>query len=90
MTRPFQLFSSAICCHPYNKEEKNCATAKPSSKAPFFGNLNEIFEQINGKVSYDNLDDGCSISGYIFYIFHSMKEVGGRRHHEATNLTAQQ
>ncbi len=44
---------------PYNNEEKNLRYGEnPHQKATFFGNLNEIFEQLNGKeLSYNNLVD---------------------------------
>jgi phosphoribosylaminoimidazolecarboxamide formyltransferase/IMP cyclohydrolase len=44
---------------PYNKEEKTLRYGEnPHQKATFFGNLNEIFEQLNGKeLSYNNLVD---------------------------------
>jgi phosphoribosylaminoimidazolecarboxamide formyltransferase / IMP cyclohydrolase len=44
---------------PYNKEEKAMRYGEnPHQKAVFFGNLNEIFEQLNGKeLSYNNLVD---------------------------------
>ena len=44
---------------PYNKEEKIMRYGEnPHQKAAFFGNLNEIFEQLNGKeLSYNNLVD---------------------------------
>jgi phosphoribosylaminoimidazolecarboxamide formyltransferase/IMP cyclohydrolase len=44
---------------PFNKEEKNLRYGEnPHQKATFFGDLNEIFEQLNGKeLSYNNLVD---------------------------------
>jgi phosphoribosylaminoimidazolecarboxamide formyltransferase/IMP cyclohydrolase len=44
---------------PFNKEEKIMRYGEnPHQKAMFFGNLNEIFEQLNGKeLSYNNLVD---------------------------------
>jgi phosphoribosylaminoimidazolecarboxamide formyltransferase / IMP cyclohydrolase len=44
---------------PFNKEEKAMRYGEnPHQKATFFGNLNEIFEQLNGKeLSYNNLVD---------------------------------
>ena len=44
---------------PYNKEEKIMRYGEnPHQKATFFGNLNEIFDQLNGKeLSYNNLVD---------------------------------
>ena len=44
---------------PYNKEEKAMRYGEnPHQKAAFFGNLNEIFDQLNGKeLSYNNLVD---------------------------------
>jgi phosphoribosylaminoimidazolecarboxamide formyltransferase/IMP cyclohydrolase len=44
---------------PFNKEEKILRYGEnPHQKATFFGNLNEIFEQLNGKeLSYNNLVD---------------------------------
>jgi phosphoribosylaminoimidazolecarboxamide formyltransferase/IMP cyclohydrolase len=44
---------------PYNKEEKTLRYGEnPHQKAAFFGNLDEIFEQLNGKeLSYNNLVD---------------------------------
>jgi phosphoribosylaminoimidazolecarboxamide formyltransferase / IMP cyclohydrolase len=44
---------------PFNKEEKAMRYGEnPHQKAVFFGNLNEIFEQLNGKeLSYNNLVD---------------------------------
>ncbi len=44
---------------PFNKEEKIMRYGEnPHQKAAFFGNLDEIFEQLNGKdLSYNNLVD---------------------------------
>ncbi|HMK24695.1 MAG TPA: bifunctional phosphoribosylaminoimidazolecarboxamide formyltransferase/IMP cyclohydrolase [Chitinophagaceae bacterium] len=44
---------------PFNKEEKFLRYGEnPHQKASFFGNLNELFEQLNGKeLSYNNLVD---------------------------------
>jgi len=44
---------------PFNKEEKAMRYGEnPHQKAAFFGNLNEIFDQLNGKeLSYNNLVD---------------------------------
>ncbi|MBK8952025.1 MAG: bifunctional phosphoribosylaminoimidazolecarboxamide formyltransferase/IMP cyclohydrolase [Chitinophagaceae bacterium] len=44
---------------PYNKEEKIMRYGEnPHQKAAFFGNLSELFEQLNGKeLSYNNLVD---------------------------------
>ncbi|MBI5859041.1 MAG: bifunctional phosphoribosylaminoimidazolecarboxamide formyltransferase/IMP cyclohydrolase [Sphingobacteriales bacterium] len=44
---------------PFNKEEKILRYGEnPHQKATFFGNLDEIFEQLNGKeLSYNNLVD---------------------------------
>src|SRR6187401_3238595 len=44
---------------PFNKEEKTMRYGEnPHQKAAFFGNLNELFEQLNGKeLSYNNLVD---------------------------------
>ncbi len=44
---------------PYNKEEKILRYGEnPHQKAAFFGNLDELFEQLNGKeLSYNNLVD---------------------------------
>ena len=44
---------------PFNKEEKALRYGEnPHQKAAFFGNLDEIFEQLNGKeLSYNNLVD---------------------------------
>jgi len=44
---------------PFNKEEKSMRYGEnPHQKAVFFGNLDEIFEQLNGKeLSYNNLVD---------------------------------
>jgi phosphoribosylaminoimidazolecarboxamide formyltransferase/IMP cyclohydrolase len=44
---------------PFNKEEKAMRYGEnPHQKAVFFGNLDEIFEQLNGKeLSYNNLVD---------------------------------
>jgi phosphoribosylaminoimidazolecarboxamide formyltransferase/IMP cyclohydrolase len=52
----FHLLSVAT---PYNKEEKTLRYGEnPHQQAAFFGNLDEIFEQLNGKeLSYNNLVD---------------------------------
>jgi phosphoribosylaminoimidazolecarboxamide formyltransferase/IMP cyclohydrolase len=44
---------------PFNKEEKAMRYGEnPHQKAVFFGNLNELFDQLNGKeLSYNNLVD---------------------------------
>ncbi|MGB3007678.1 MAG: bifunctional phosphoribosylaminoimidazolecarboxamide formyltransferase/IMP cyclohydrolase [Chitinophagaceae bacterium] len=44
---------------PYNKEEKTMRYGEnPHQKAIFFGNLNELFDQLNGKdLSYNNIVD---------------------------------
>jgi len=44
---------------PFNKEEKTMRYGEnPHQKAAFFGNLNELFDQVNGKeLSYNNLVD---------------------------------
>jgi phosphoribosylaminoimidazolecarboxamide formyltransferase/IMP cyclohydrolase len=44
---------------PFNKEEKAMRYGEnPHQKAAFFGNLNELFDQLNGKeLSYNNLVD---------------------------------
>jgi phosphoribosylaminoimidazolecarboxamide formyltransferase/IMP cyclohydrolase len=44
---------------PYNKEEKSLRYGEnPHQNAFFFGNLNELFDQLNGKeLSYNNLVD---------------------------------
>src|SRR6187551_2681949 len=44
---------------PFNKEEKTMRYGEnPHQKAAFFGNLNELFDQLNGKeLSYNNLVD---------------------------------
>jgi phosphoribosylaminoimidazolecarboxamide formyltransferase/IMP cyclohydrolase len=44
---------------PYNKEEKTMRYGEnPHQKATFFGNLNELFDQLNGKdLSYNNIVD---------------------------------
>lgn len=44
---------------PFNKEEKSLRYGEnPHQEAAFFGNLSEIFEQLNGKeLSYNNLVD---------------------------------
>ena len=44
---------------PFNKEEKPMRYGEnPHQKAAFFGNLNELFDQLNGKeLSYNNLVD---------------------------------
>ncbi len=44
---------------PFNKEEKNLRYGEnPHQKATFFGNIDELFEQLNGKaLSYNNLVD---------------------------------
>ena len=44
---------------PFNKEEKILRYGEnPHQKAVFFGNLNELFDQLNGKeLSYNNLVD---------------------------------
>ncbi|MES1215891.1 MAG: bifunctional phosphoribosylaminoimidazolecarboxamide formyltransferase/inosine monophosphate cyclohydrolase [Bacteroidota bacterium] len=44
---------------PFNKEEKTMRYGEnPHQKAAFFGNLDELFEQLNGKeLSYNNLVD---------------------------------
>ena len=44
---------------PFNKEEKAMRYGEnPHQKAAFFGNLNEVFDQLNGKdLSYNNLVD---------------------------------
>jgi len=44
---------------PFNKDEKSMRYGEnPHQKAAFFGNLNEIFDQLNGKeLSYNNLVD---------------------------------
>lgn len=44
---------------PFNKEKKDLRYGEnPHQSATFFGNLNEIFEQLNGKeLSYNNLVD---------------------------------
>jgi phosphoribosylaminoimidazolecarboxamide formyltransferase/IMP cyclohydrolase len=44
---------------PFNKEEKIMRYGEnPHQKAAFFGNLNELFDQLNGKeLSYNNLVD---------------------------------
>lgn len=44
---------------PFNKEEKTLRYGEnPHQKAVFFGNLDELFEQLNGKeLSYNNLVD---------------------------------
>jgi phosphoribosylaminoimidazolecarboxamide formyltransferase / IMP cyclohydrolase len=44
---------------PYNKEEKTMRYGEnPHQKAAFFGNLDELFKQLNGKeLSYNNLVD---------------------------------
>jgi phosphoribosylaminoimidazolecarboxamide formyltransferase/IMP cyclohydrolase len=52
----FHGFSVAT---PFNKEEKAMRYGEnPHQKAAFFGNLNELFDQLNGKeLSYNNLVD---------------------------------
>jgi phosphoribosylaminoimidazolecarboxamide formyltransferase / IMP cyclohydrolase len=52
-------FHSLHVVTPYNKEEKTMRYGEnPHQQAVFFGNLNEIFEQLNGKeLSYNNLVD---------------------------------
>jgi len=44
---------------PFNKEEKTMRYGEnPHQKAAFFGNLNELFDQLNGKeLSYNNIVD---------------------------------
>ena len=44
---------------PFNKEEKTLRYGEnPHQKATFFGNINELFDQLNGKeLSYNNLVD---------------------------------
>ena len=44
---------------PFNKEEKTMRYGEnPHQKAVFFGNLNELFDQLNGKeLSYNNIVD---------------------------------
>ena len=52
-------FHQLYVVSPYNKEEKIMRYGEnPHQKAVFFGNLNEIFDQLNGKeLSYNNLVD---------------------------------
>jgi phosphoribosylaminoimidazolecarboxamide formyltransferase/IMP cyclohydrolase len=52
-------FHRASVVTPFNKEEKVLRYGEnPHQKAVFFGNLDEIFEQLNGKeLSYNNLVD---------------------------------
>ena len=52
----FHLLSVAT---PFNKEEKTMRYGEnPHQKAVFFGNLNELFDQLNGKeLSYNNIVD---------------------------------
>ena len=52
-------FHQLSVASPFNKEEKNLRYGEnPHQKAAFFGNLDEIFEQVNGKeLSYNNLVD---------------------------------
>jgi len=52
-------FHSLAVATPYNKTEKILRYGEnPHQKAVFFGNLNELFEQLNGKeLSYNNLVD---------------------------------
>ena len=58
--REAQECARVATTHPtFNKEEKAMRYGEnPHQKAAFFGNLDEIFEQINGKeLSYNNLVD---------------------------------
>ena len=52
-------FHQLSAATPYNKEEKTMRYGEnPHQKAVFFGNLDELFEQLNGKeLSYNNLVD---------------------------------
>ena len=52
-------FHQLSVASPFNKEEKILRYGEnPHQKAAFFGNLGEIFEQLNGKeLSYNNLVD---------------------------------
>jgi phosphoribosylaminoimidazolecarboxamide formyltransferase/IMP cyclohydrolase len=52
-------FHQLTVATPFNKEEKIMRYGEnPHQKAAFFGNLNEIFDQLNGKeLSYNNLVD---------------------------------
>jgi phosphoribosylaminoimidazolecarboxamide formyltransferase/IMP cyclohydrolase len=52
-------FHQSTVITPFNKEEKILRYGEnPHQKAAFFGNLDEIFEQLNGKeLSYNNLVD---------------------------------
>ncbi|HWR33824.1 MAG TPA: bifunctional phosphoribosylaminoimidazolecarboxamide formyltransferase/IMP cyclohydrolase, partial [Chitinophagaceae bacterium] len=58
---------------PYNKEEKTMRYGEnPHQKAAFFGNLDEIFEQLNGKgLSYNNLVD----VGAAVQLIHEFRET---------------
>lgn len=52
-------FHQLTIATPFNKEEKIMRYGEnPHQKAAFFGNLNELFDQLNGKeLSYNNLVD---------------------------------
>ncbi len=52
-------FHQLAIATPYNKEEKTMRYGEnPHQKAAFFGNLDELFNQLNGKeLSYNNLVD---------------------------------
>lgn len=52
-------FHQLAVATPFNKEEKSLRYGEnPHQQAAFFGNLDEIFEQLNGKeLSYNNLVD---------------------------------
>lgn len=52
-------FHGLSIASPFNKEEKAMRYGEnPHQKAAFFGNLNELFDQLNGKeLSYNNLVD---------------------------------
>jgi phosphoribosylaminoimidazolecarboxamide formyltransferase/IMP cyclohydrolase len=52
-------FHQLFVTTPFNKEEKAMRYGEnPHQKAAFFGNLNELFDQLNGKeLSYNNLVD---------------------------------
>ncbi len=52
-------FHGLSVASPFNKEEKAMRYGEnPHQKAAFFGNLNELFDQLNGKeLSYNNLVD---------------------------------
>ncbi len=68
---------------PFNKEEKILRYGEnPHQKAVFFGNLDEIFEQLNGKeLSYNNLVDVDAaiqlIGEFVSPLLHSVERGSG-------------